>query len=348
MNQVLLIGAGASFGTLGDGAPTSPQFGAYLRRTFPRWDEEFPFLGSALRFFVPRIEDTSQDSWALHKVWGAIDNRVKLRFVLGEDLRLPNRPRRPTSKQIYRTKLDDFGLAGFELRCLVSRVYGRALEEAIRVAIEGNGSLRREVNRLSDDDCIISFNYDVLVEEILRGTGRRFAVAGFAAYSPVSPSALLLCKPHGCLSWRWDLRDRYSVINAGRQPMDDREIDYNPELDATLQPAIVPPVPYKEQIVSPETQFGNPSFFLMLVAQWRAMVERISRAESLTVMGYGFPAEDLHAQYIFTEANTMRRNDCILAIRVYQSTRETYSDVCKAITRIFNNVSLEYAGPVEP
>lgn len=133
MAKVLLLGAGSSYGTLSPLAPTAELFGGYLRETLPNWETEFPYLHAAVEYFSRRIPGVSQESWGLDKVWSSIDNRVKLRNIFDGNLSLPSAPTsRPTHRRIYsRIVGDDFGAAGFELKCAIARVYGDDIERII-------------------------------------------------------------------------------------------------------------------------------------------------------------------------------------------------------------------------
>jgi len=86
MSRVILLGAGASRGTLGEQAPVAAEFGKHLSKSNVDWSQEYPYLAAAIRFLKPRIPDTSEESWALDKVWSAIDNRFKLRCIWGRSL----------------------------------------------------------------------------------------------------------------------------------------------------------------------------------------------------------------------------------------------------------------------
>lgn len=100
MSCVILLGAGASKGTLGKQAPVAKDFGQYLNETVPTWSRNYPYLAAAIRFLEQRIPDTSEKSWSLDKVWSAIDNRVKLRYIWGLGLSgAPFPP--PNNKNIY-------------------------------------------------------------------------------------------------------------------------------------------------------------------------------------------------------------------------------------------------------
>lgn len=113
MSRVIILGAGASYGTVGEKAPLARDFGQYLMKKTPDWSKSYPYLAAAINFLEPRLQNTSLKSWALDKVWGAIENRVKLRFVF--NLTLPGAPFPPRpslKKEIYKRNLDPWGLAG--------------------------------------------------------------------------------------------------------------------------------------------------------------------------------------------------------------------------------------------
>lgn len=348
MSNVVLLGAGATRGTLGQQAPVAADFGQYLNRQVPDWDTTYPYLTAVVRLLEPRVPNTSKESWALDKVWGAIDNRVKLRCILG--LSLPGAPfPPPQTKRIYNRHLDPWGLAGFELRCAVTRIYGARLNSAIQEAVKGSGTLKEESARLQAGDCAISFNYDLLAEELLRAVSKRVVRSGRLLETGDIEDAVLLCKPHGCLSWRQRVPENGRVVQILDRPMVEQDVDFEPRENATIQPVIVGPVPFKSEIILPELQKGSvPHSFNLLVSQWRDAIERISQAEKLIVLGYGFPAEDLHARYLFAEAAAKRENGKGLQVEVFERDRKAFKRVRKEVKELFEPMSCEYRGPVEP
>jgi hypothetical protein len=351
MSRVILLGAGASKGTLGKQAPVALEFGKHLSKSNVDWSQEYPYLAAAIRFLKPRILDTSEESWALDKVWGAIDNRVKLRCILG--LSLPGAPYPPpTTRNIYGTNLDPWGLAGFELRCAVTRVYGEKLDSRIQKAAEGNGTVKIEIEQLQSGDCVISFNYDLLVEGILERLKKSVVIANPWLDTANTHDTILLCKPHGSLNWKqWspECGKEVQILDAS---MKEDEIDFDPAQNTTIQPGIAGPVPFKSEIIFPALQLRSvPNFFRLLVAQWRFAIECLSEAEKLVVLGYGFPPEDLHARYLFTEAAAKRNSDKKLEIEVYEKDKQHFDkEVMKRIDKILKpascNYDCEYKGPV--
>lgn len=352
MSRVILLGAGASRGTLGEQAPVAAEFGKYLNKRNVDWSQEYPYLAAAIRFLKPRIPDTSEESWALDKVWSAIDNRYKLRLIWGTSL--PGSPiPPPTTKRIYIRTLDPWVLAGFELLCAVTGIYGIALDSEIQKAIKGNGTVKRELEQLQQGDCVISFNYDLLVEHILGRPGRDVPVANpWLDTTNVNVNdTILLCKPHGSLSWKRLVPEYYGrKVRILNRPMKESEIDFDPAQDAVIQPGIAAPVPFKSEIIFPESQ--PPNFLRLLVAQWRCAIRCLSEAENLVVLGYGFPPEDLHAHYLFAEAAAKRNSDKKLEMEVYEKGKQRFDEAKKVIDKLLKPASCkyhcEYRGPVEP
>jgi len=349
MSRVILLGAGASRGTLGEQAPVAAEFGKHLSKSNVDWSQKYPYLAASIRFLKPRIPDTSEESWALDKVWSAIDNRFKLQLIWGTSL--PGSPiPPPTTKRIYKENWGSWVLAGFELLCSVASVYGAALDSEIQKAMKGNGTVKRELNQLQSGDCVISFNYDLLVENTLGELSREVAIANPWLDTTNTNDAILLCKPHGSLNWkRWALENGRLVQILNRS-MKENEIDFDPTQNATIQPGIVAPVPYKSEIIFPESQ--PPNFLRLLVAQWRCAIRCLSEAENLVVLGYGFPPEDLHAHYLFAEAAAKRNSDNKLEIEVYEKYKQRFDEVKEEIDELLEPASCkyhcEYRGPVEP
>lgn len=349
MSHVIILGAGAPYGTVGDEAPLACNFGKYLLKKHSDWDKRYPYLAAAIDFLEPRLQDTTRQSWGLDKVWSAIDNRVKLRFVL--DLTLAGVPFPPPSlKKIYKRNLDPWGFAGFELRCAVAAVYGVDMEPALKKASRGNGTMKKRLKELRPGDCVISFNYDLLAETLLNKNGQKFIVANPSINPNDVPDAICLCKPHGSLNWKQRSPENGNIVEFLDEPMKEDEIDFAETENCTVQPAIVGPVPFKSEIVFPELQLGAvAAWFQLLVAQWRCGLQFLSLCERLVILGYGFPPEDLHAQYLFADAAARRKTSVKLQVEVYEGTKNKFDRVKAQVEKIFNGSSatFEYKGPVK-
>jgi len=59
MSSVILLGAGASKGTLGEQSPTAEDFGECLKKEEPDWNRCYPYLAAVISFLEPRIPKPS-------------------------------------------------------------------------------------------------------------------------------------------------------------------------------------------------------------------------------------------------------------------------------------------------
>jgi len=348
MSRVIILGAGASYGTLGEKAPLARDFGQYLMKKTPHWSESYPYLAAAINFLEPRLRDTTTKSWALDKVWGAIDNRVKLKFVLG--LTLPGAPfPPPSSKKIYKRNLDPWGFAGFELRCAVAGLYGVDLLPAIQSASAGNGTVREKLKELQAGDCVISFNYELLAETILKMNGQKFTLANPSINPDDVGDAILLCKPHGSLNWKQRSPENGRSVEIRKDPMREDEIDFAETENCTVQPGIIGPVPYKSEIIFSELQLGSVgNFFDLLVTQWRCAIQHLSVCDKLIILGYGFPPEDLHAQYLFADTGARRKNSRSIDVEIYEGRKDRFEAVKREVEKLFKTNLFKDGGPVKP
>ena len=334
MSCVILLGAGSSRGTLGRQAPVSAEFGEHLYQQNRYWCGDYPYLAAVIRFLEPGIPDTNEQLWALDKVWGAIDNRVKLQDVV--DLTLPAALPPPPH-------WDPWSFAAFELRKAVARIYGAALDDAIQRAATDHGTVKQQLAGLQPGDCVISFNYDLLAERLLRQLGKRFVVA-HRWLDLSTHEAIVLCKPHGSLNWKQQLFGQGDRVEMLDGPIREREITHSPCIQ---QPGIIAPVPFKSEIIFPELQHSiAPEFHNLLVAQWRCAIRCFAEAQRLIVMGYAFPAEDSHAQYLFAEAVVRRTSSQPLEIDVYEQSHTPFCEVMRNLRALFRSALYRYQGPV--
>ena len=331
-------------GTVGKAAPVAAEFGKRLNQAYPGWSTQYPNLKTVINHLGERI-----DSWSLDRVWGAIDNRAKLRDIVNGHLtRQPSRFRRVKA---CHKQWDAWDVAGVELRRVVTRVYcGVARDRNLVKNFNSQGwTLRDELEKLQPNDCVVSFNYDLLTETVLRQIGRRFDLAKSESdITKVRRKKILFCKPHGSLDWKQTVPEEIAKVKLQGKPIPEKDIGcYG---DFNVQPGIVPPVPFKEQIISPESQSSVRNSYELLVTQWRCVTKRLSEADEMIVMGYGFPPEDLYGRYLFTEAAARRDPDKKLKVELYEK-KDRVGVVVRYIYEIFNPVahrlSIEWQGPVK-
>jgi hypothetical protein len=135
-------------------------------------------------------------------------------------------------------------------------------------------------------DTIISFNYDMLVEDSLSSLRTPFSY-GFSPKSVTEdPSAqglslsanapLQLLKLHGSINWAYPGHRGRRLTVFG---------SYEPVRAAGLPPQLIPPTWRKT--------FDGP-----LLHVWRHALDQISTATRLVVIGFSMPATDLHFKYL--------------------------------------------------
>lgn len=202
---------------------------------------------------------------------------------------------------------DDEALA---LRNLATfREASAAIAEAVRRAASQDGGRPDEgdvLTRLVLDWCVeeadvLTFNYDLLVEEVLRDwvptvtgpdiyplplTERHAAQGGALSGSsePLAPLPLLY-KLHGSVNWLYpgiDRGDGPITLAPWKQvgPLERRRRERH--LYADLDPLVVPPTSSKSSF------YGNEA----LRALWHAAADALRTADELVVIGYSFPASD--------------------------------------------------------
>ena len=187
--------------------------------------------------------------------------------------------------------------------------------------------------------CCITFNYDDFLDEALAGTGSWSPYRGYGFFcqpsregvasfgSKVTDSGFWLLKLHGSINWRAKLGyaspiaiDSITHHHVWRKlsPSDPQISDYlEPE------PVMVPPVLSKSSLVEQPV--------LRLV--WSHVFASLETAREVTFIGYSFPATDMAARTMFSEAlkDLPRDNINVVNLSRDQSeaadTRERYRSV---------------------
>lgn len=327
--KVVLIGAGASAGTVGAmAAPMARDFGQRLAELVPNWPEAFPNLAQAVDQWAA-LAGGDPARWPLDGVWTLVDNYAKLRPIL-EHLGLPEYPAVST-----------------ELRRAILEVYGQLCVEML--PYEPEGTLVDVLRKLSIGDAVVSMNYDVLVEEIAHRCGIELVLADPRNRRPVG-AGIILAKPHGSVSWRQWVPEQGRRVRLEDVAMAPAEV--GPAAGGgTCQPLVVGPVPFKSDILSPEIMVrgDTPDAYAVLAHQWREACRALQQADEVVVVGYGFPAEDLYARFLFQEARRAAANQRC-AVTLYERP-ERRVEVSAAIIEISAGlgrpVEIDYRGPVE-
>ena len=227
---------------------------------------------------------------------------------------------------------DFSGNAANEYALLLSELK-RAFLDRIRKA--GKGEVYRdELNRFARycgvNGChCITFNYDDFLDEALARSGHWRPRDGYGFHCPPSRDDFVfgddwnlgpgqLLKLHGSINWRAKLghaepvpldaithHDAWSGIDGARLPQVDHRLE--PE------PIIVPPVLSKSVLVQQP--------ILRLV--WSRAFAILQSAHAVTFLGYSFPATDIAARSLFSEALKDMPREHIRVVNIAQDESDT-------------------------
>ena len=152
--------------------------------------------------------------------------------------------------------------------------------------------LKKLVDKICREQaCVISFNYDLVLDHLLFGSALNRESYGFGD----GHAGPFLLKPHGSLNWYHEAenrslkkdrrillggsgRDAVCVFRRFRAPVSKTDREY--------LPLIIPPVYSK--------RFDGPVF----EAIWKRVVSEISRAAEVCFLGYSLPIADFHSRFI--------------------------------------------------
>ena len=146
---------------------------------------------------------------------------------------------------------------------------------------------------VAEDAAIISFNWDLVLDQLLFGDAINGASYGLAGDS----GGPMLLKPHGSLNWFEGELGEYLEDNKRTCIFDDPEGSNRvyafkkfrspiSKKGREYTPLIVPPVYLKN--------FETPVFELL----WQNCVQALSKARRVIFLGYSMPLADVHAQFI--------------------------------------------------
>lgn len=312
--KVFLFGAGASAGSIPQ-IPVARGFGAVLSQHGGL--KTFPAISKA----VDHLKCPRND-FPLDKVWTCLDFYAKLEDAL------------PSAKP-WRND-------GPDIKRAILRVYGKRCDRlAKRLPRSTSYTLGRLMkNEVSSGDLLVSFNYDTLIERLAIRFGHKLCAASHAR----GRDSVLLSKPHGSASWTMDLNSRKVTWHEhdGSPKLDSLRED---EVKRRREPLVLGAVPIKSELIR-EVQCGFPEIFEVVTRQWKAVVDALKKSNTVVVVGYSFPQEDLYGRFMFAEAMRYRKSN----LRVqYFELPELASERCKAIVDVFQHriSRLEYRGPVE-
>jgi len=168
------------------------------------------------------------------------------------------------------------------------------------------GPYDRLVSSLTEDDAVVSFNWDVLLELAFKRNGKGFC------YWDNSDGVTVLLKPHGSINWFALLDRELLVVDTGgnwavfgnhltyyllflRDPLGSRYLGKS-MVDHALAsvPAIVPPIASKTLAVGGLARDGfvSSGHERAMVRIWTIFGEFVRNATEMVVIGYSLPGTD--------------------------------------------------------
>jgi hypothetical protein len=198
---------------------------------------------------------------------------------------------------------------------------GTNLEEHLSNPIIRDKWLAKRLRELEEVDVVASTNYDLLAESIIRqrwpsASNYRTEQEYRARTTAQGP---LILKLHGSLGWlfrsHWITKRSQIDRTADSKAITDDDIDLDQDFWET-RPLVIAPVRYKDEIVFPSAQ--PPELVEVLNFQWKKLIDAVSSADELQVLGYRFPAEDSYGNRMLQEAIHRRSTGTrLLQVRLY-------------------------------
>jgi hypothetical protein len=140
-----------------------------------------------------------------------------------------------------------------------------------------------------------------------------------------------------------DLTKRKVIWHNNGSPL----LDSLPEkkVKQKCEPLVLGAVPIKSELIR-EVQCYIPEIFTVVTCQWKALVDALIKANTVVIVGYSFPREDMYGRFMFKEA--MRNRKSKLHIQYFELPDKA-SELCKEIVDVFGCkiARHEYKGKVE-
>ena len=189
-------------------------------------------------------------------------------------------------------------LAGWDLRRLVSEIYGAIKPPAVNIY----DSLLDEYDILRNRATIfISLNYDLVLEHALNRVNTPWYYAHVSTTEDRDQDGIQVIKPHGSLNWLFKGNVPSVSIRADyRGPVAHRSWVENRFREAL----IIPPTHLKQPVNIPETQATATKE--LLAKLWKSMADALINASRVFIIGYSFPSTDHHLRTLFYRVNHKR------------------------------------------
>ncbi|MBI5136091.1 MAG: SRPBCC domain-containing protein [Nitrospirae bacterium] len=200
------------------------------------------------------------------------------------------------------TDIDLQLLAGWDLRNLLSAVYGGALE----IPDNEINVHKRLIDsfKLPDDEALtfISLNYDTVLERELKRADLDWHYRRIRTEVSRKETSIRVLKPHGSLNWQFN--GNRPLVNVATDYLLEPVPNISADDDEFQQAMIVPPTQLKQEINFQQTQ--KPPVVALFSDIWWDMADALEKASSVFIIGYSFPATDHHLRTLFLQVNRRR------------------------------------------
>lgn len=187
--------------------------------------------------------------------------------------------------------------------------------------------------KLNPNDSLISFNYDLIFEDVVHKTDFDINYGFDDGWKPEpNKKELLLLKLHGSVDWLWcdycGLTIDYNK-NVALDIQENKSVCLGCKRNKGLSPVIIPPIFNKEQyLVRMKKSKRN------LRDVWLRAFDELSSSNKIVFIGYSLPIPDSYAQALIKMAISVNKNKPeIEIINPDINSFKRYSDVlnCKKI-----------------
>jgi hypothetical protein len=248
----------------------------------PTWASDYPEISKVVEHLKRTGHHESQDYIGLEELWTSIDLHAKF----PEAFPIPWDPRGPVVR---------------ELKRILVRMYGCACDRlSDRIAVtDGCTVVGRVAKVIKDGDTLVSFNYDTVIERIVRNLSNRQLRHG----KNLRPGTIRFAKPHGSASW--PTRELDSRVTDG-EPLWD-SVSEDDVQRGYRDPLLLGAVPLKSELIFEVQEYYRARrVFEVIREQWRTLADAVATADRIVVLGYSFPKEDAYGRFFFREGMTMR------------------------------------------
>jgi len=319
---VFIFGAGATIGSGyylgGDPSKKPPDNENFFKELDPKLQNSVPALKAICDALNIRLfEKKSNPEISLEMLWNYIyitrryvaENLTSIVSMLNSRFKeskltgqYPHRvlvnPKVGLDEKLSRlAEIDLIYLVWLILRSLKIQANGQNTYEKLFKETD----LISEKNELKRKFAVISFNYDICLEESLKKLDNLFYYPNFGI--KYTKDFIPIFKLHGSLNWKHGIdghvrpTDNYEIINEEEFIAKGQELF--PQAWKDYVPMIIPPTFFKEELFFRTGQEKVRRHFTEL---WRQAYQLVREASCLIIIGYSFPEADPHARWLLKAA----------------------------------------------